>query len=359
MKYAALKSTMAAVALGATTALTLAPGTALAAPAGGYVELVKQVAPSVVLIEVTKVTEAVDLRRQMPQGFPFDRFEMPDTDREVSGLGTGFIISEDGQIVTNAHVIDGATEVEVTLPDGRRFEGTVLGADTATDLAVIQITGADNLPVLQFGDSDALEVGQDVVAIGNPFGLGNSVTSGIVSALGRNINSGPFDDFIQTDAAINRGNSGGPLFDSDGNVVGVNTAIFSPSGGSVGIGFAVPSNLVERVVTDLADDGQIERGWLGVRIQRMNDDVAMALGYDTPTGAVIADVTPDTPAQEAGLRRGDIVLSVNGETVADPSDLTRLIASALPGDTVTIDLKRGGQDQTLEITLGLRPSNPT
>lgn len=354
-----LKSTLTALALGSATALAVVPGVSVAAvPAGGYVDLVKQVAPSVVLIEVTKVTQATDLRRQLPEGFPLERFNIPDSE-EVNGLGTGFVISTDGLIVTNAHVIDGATEVEVTLPDGRQFAGAVIGADTATDLAVIRITGADALPALEFGDSDMLQVGQDVVAIGNPFGLGNSVTSGIVSALGRNINSGPFDDFIQTDAAINRGNSGGPLFDSEGNVVGVNTAIFSPSGGSVGIGFAVPSNLVERVVLDLADDGVIERGWLGVRIQPMNDDVAMALGLDAPTGAVVSDVTADTPAALAGLQRGDIVLTVNGITVEDPADLTRLIASALPGDAVTLDLKRGGQDQTVTVTLGLRPANPT
>ena len=352
------KSTAVAIALGATCAFAVLPTVGSAMPQEGYVDLVKQVAPSVVLIEVTKSTQTIDLPK-LPLDIPLDKFSGPEDRHMVSSLGTGFIFSEDGQIVTNAHVIEDAAKVHVTLPDGRQFEANVLGSDPETDLALIQITGAGNLPNLNFGDSDTLEVGQNVVAIGNPFGLGNSVTSGIVSALGRNISASPFDDFIQTDAAINHGNSGGPLFDSNGQVVGVNTAIFSPSGGSVGIGFAVPSNLVKRIITDLADDGMIERGWLGVRIQPMTEDVAMALGLDFPKGAVVTNVSPDTPAKDAGLMRGDIVMSVDGHLVQGPADLTRLIASSMPGDTVTINMKRKGKDISITVTLGLRPNNPT
>lgn len=329
----------------------------------GYVDLVEQVAPAVVYIEVTQRADAAQLPATPPIEEFMRRFGMPvplpdmpgQTGREIRGVGTGFIISADGQIVTNAHVVEGADEVKVTLGDGRSFDATIVGTDPATDIALLRIDAGEDLPTVRFGNSDELKVGQPVVAIGNPFGLGNSVTAGIVSALGRDINSGPFDNYIQTDAAINKGNSGGPLFNTRGEVVGINTAIFSPSGGSVGIGFAVPAETARKVVADLADDGRVERGWLGVQIQPVTDDIAAALGFDRPRGVLIANVERDTPADKAGIRRGDIVLAVDGEKVDSPRDLTRAIATAAPDSKVRIDLLRAGEERTVEVTLGKRP----
>ncbi|MBC7143560.1 MAG: Do family serine endopeptidase [Rhodobacteraceae bacterium] len=369
-------------ALMGATALTAAapafvpqPAFAYAAPQGGYVDLVAKVAPAVVYIEVTKSAAPAEFSPEnMPQGFPFDEFMrrfgtpmpgQPDMQGNpygnvpaMQGVGTGFIISAEGQIVTNAHVVDGADRVMVTLADGRKVEGKVIGADAATDIALIKVDAGKDLPTVAFGDSTQLKVGQDVVAIGNPFGLGNSVTSGIVSALGRDINSGPFDNYIQTDAAINKGNSGGPLFNADGEVVGINTAIFSPSGGSVGIGFAVPSETAAKVVADLGADGTVERGWLGVQIQPVTEDIAAALGFDAAKGVLISNVTADTPAARAGLARGDIVLSVNGAAVNEPRDLTRMIATDAPGAEVTLGLLRAGKPVDTVVTLGTRPDQP-
>ncbi|MGB3147510.1 MAG: Do family serine endopeptidase [Paracoccaceae bacterium] len=368
---------MFAALLGA-TALTPAftPMVAAAAvPQGGYVDLVAKVAPAVVYIEVTKKADPAEFYGQnMPQGFPLDQFmqrfgmpmpgmPMPGSPEgqapEMHGVGTGFIVTADGQIVTNAHVVDGADMVTVTLADGRKINGKVLGADPATDIALIKIDEGKDLPTVAFGDSAQIKVGQDVVAIGNPFGLGNSVTSGIVSALGRDINSGPFDNYIQTDAAINKGNSGGPLFNANGEVIGINTAIFSPTGGSVGIGFAVPSDTAAKVVVALASDGTVERGWLGVQIQPVSDDIAAALGLDKAEGVLITDVTTDTPAEKAGLTRGDIVQTVNGNAVKDPRDLTRQIASDAPGAEVKLGLLRAGKPVDVTVTLGTRPDQPT
>lgn len=369
---------MGATALtAAVPALVPQPAFAYAAPQGGYVDLVAKVAPAVVYIEVTKSAAPAEFSPEnMPQGFPFDQFmqrfgmPMPMPGQpggpgtpfggapEMHGVGTGFIISADGRIVTNAHVVDGADSVSVTLADGRKIDGKVIGADAATDIALIKVDAGKDLPTVTFGDSTQLKVGQDVVAIGNPFGLGNSVTSGIVSALGRDINSGPFDNYIQTDAAINKGNSGGPLFNADGEVVGINTAIFSPSGGSVGIGFAVPSETAAKVVADLGAGGTVERGWLGVQIQPVTEDIAAALGFDSAKGVLISNVTADTPAAKAGLARGDIVLSVNGAAVNEPRDLTRMIATDAPGAEVTLGLLRAGKPVDTVVTLGTRPDQP-
>lgn len=307
----------------------------------------------------------------MPEGFPFEefsrRFGMPMPGNpggpqgqgiEQHALGTGFIISKSGEIVTNNHVVDGADTVTVKLSDGTSLKAEVVGTDPASDLALIRVKAGHDLPALQWGDSDQLKVGQDVVAIGNPFGLGNTVTAGIVSALGRDIQSGPFDDYIQTDAAINQGNSGGPLFNADGQVVGINSAIVSPTGGSVGIGFAVPSDIAQKVIADLATDGKVARGWLGVQIQPVTDDIAAAVGIDAAKGALIADVSADTPAAKAGVRRGDIVTAVNGKAVDDPADLTRLIATAKPGDKVSLALLRSGKPEELSVTLGNRADQP-
>ncbi|MFD1344296.1 trypsin-like peptidase domain-containing protein [Litorisediminicola beolgyonensis] len=363
-----------ALALGTGAVLTVAPGSgeAIAAPQAGvdYIDLVARLSPAVVTIEVEKgATEVSAERGEAQPDFPWEEFSrrfgmpMPEgrmpghpgrPDRGMTGAGTGFIISEGGQIVTNAHVVAGADSVTVTLEDGTELEAEIVGVDEATDIAVISVEAGDALPFVSFGESDALKVGQNVIAIGNPFGLGNTVTTGIVSALGRDLNSGPFDDYIQTDAAINRGNSGGPLFNEAGEVVGINTAIISPTGGSVGIGFSVPSDLAADVVAELADDGSVERGWLGVQIQPVSEDVAMALGFDSGDGVMIADVTEDTPAESAGLQKGDIVLSVNGEAVDTPRDLTRAIATQAPGAEVEIGFLRRGEEKDVTVTLGNR-----
>jgi serine protease Do len=342
------------------------PALAEALPKGGYVELVKEVAPAVALIEVEKRVQQASMDGgQMPEGFEefARRFGLPQQglpgapEGEMPtrrGLGTGFIISEDGRLVTNAHVVAGADVVTVKLDDGRSFEAEIVGVDEATDLAVLKVE-AEGLPTVSFGDSTTLEVGEPVIAVGNPFGIGTTVTTGIVSGLGRDINSGPFDDFIQTDAAINRGNSGGPLFNEAGEVVGVNTAILSPTGGSVGLGFSVPSELAATIVADLSDDGAVERGWLGVMIAPVSDEVAAALGLEEARGTMISGVTEESPAEEAGLTKGDIVISVDGEAVEGPRGLTRLIAGDRPGAEVTLDLLRKGKQVELQVTLGDRP----
>ncbi|MCL4165119.1 UNVERIFIED_CONTAM: hypothetical protein GTU68_050685, partial [Idotea baltica] len=265
MKFISAKSAPLAVAAALAFTPMITPTAALAVPAGGYGDLVEEVSPAVVFIEVTATTKTnVELPENMPEAFR-KRFEQENPQGAPrGGLGSGFIVSEDGQIVTNHHVVKGAQSVKVTLSDGRSFDAEVIGSDPATDIALLSIKADVDLPFVTFGSSDEMRVGDEVVAVGNPFGLSSTVTSGIISAKSRDINAGPYDDFIQTDAAINRGNSGGPLFNNDGDVVGVNTAILSPGGGSVGIGFSVPSDVVREVVADLATDGTVTRGWLGV-----------------------------------------------------------------------------------------------
>lgn len=355
-----LAPALAVTALIAGTSVTalsnaIQPALAAAPVAGGYVELVERVAPAVVTIEVTKATQAATdegfeefSRRFGGQDRPRDRQQPP-----AQGAGTGFIISPDGQIVTNAHVVEDAREVTVTLADGRELTARVIGLDEATDVALLDVDET-GLPTLDFGSSEVLKVGENVVAMGNPFGLGNTVTTGIVSAIGRDLRSGPFDDFIQTDAAINRGNSGGPLLNAEGDVIGMNTAIISPTGGSIGLGFAVPSDLVEQVVADLADDGTVERGWLGVQIGVVSDEVIAALGLDDANGTMIEAVMPGTPAEAAGLRKGDILTKVNGATLDGPRDLTRAIAGDQPGSEVELTLLRRGKEVVIDVTLGER-----
>ncbi|MGB3247285.1 MAG: trypsin-like peptidase domain-containing protein [Sulfitobacter sp.] len=358
-----LIQTTGALALSAallgTSAITLAPTAALAVPPGGYADLVEGVSPAVVFIEVEgKRSSASALPQNMPEELR-RRFEeqMPnDEGVPVGGLGSGFIISKEGQVVTNAHVVEGADRVTVKLADGRSFEAEVVGADPMTDIAVLKIAADVDFPTVTFGTTEGLRVGDEVVAVGNPFGLGGTVTSGIISALSRNINAGPFDDFIQTDAAINRGNSGGPLFNNEGDVIGMNTAIISPGGGSVGIGFAVPSDLVQTVVADLADDGQVSRGWLGVQIRPMTKEVADVLGYDSPHGAVIEDVSADSPADVAGLQKGDIILSFGDKEITELRDLTRAVATLVPETETRVVVLRKGQERTLDVTVGaLKP----
>ncbi|MDF3415514.1 Do family serine endopeptidase [Sulfitobacter sp. M57] len=342
-------------ALISASVLSMAPAPAFAVPAGGYADLVEAVSPAVVFIEVT--TRALPANSNLPPNMPPQlrrHFEglMPGQSQPQQGLGSGFIISQDGQIVTNHHVVEGADSVTVKLSDGRSFDADVLGSDPLTDIAVLKITADVDLPTVSFGTSKDLRVGDEVVAVGNPFGLGGTVTSGIISALSRDIRSGPFDDFIQTDAAINRGNSGGPLFDNAGQVIGVNTAILSPGGGSVGIGFAVPSDLVQTIVADLADDGLIARGWLGVNIRPMTEEVAAVLGYDAPKGAVIEAVGKDSPAEAAGLKKGDIITAFADTPVEELRDLTRAVATTTPDKTTEITVLRRGKEVTLEVTVG-------
>ena len=359
-------STAAALvaALGTTSLVALAPTTALAVPAGGYADLIEQFSPAVVLVEVSANVTPADAEGGIPNDEFFKEFQrrfgdqmpqMPDMpgSPERQGLGSGFIISGDGLIVTNNHVIDGATTVTVKFADGSEHEATVVGADPLTDIALLDIEGT-GLPTVAFGSSDAMRVGDEVIAVGNPFGLGGTVTTGIVSAKDRNINAGPFDEFIQTDAAINRGNSGGPLFNDQGEVIGVNTAIFSPNGGSAGIGFAVPSDLVSKIVADLQDDGQIDRGWLGVQIKPVSEDVAEVLGLDAGQGTQVEEVIAGTPAEKAGLKAGDIVLSFDGTDIKEARDLTRAVASTAPDTSSTIEILRKGERMTLDVTLANR-----
>jgi serine protease Do len=348
-----------AAALASTSVLALAPSATHAVPAGGYGDLVEAISPSVVFIEVTSTVTQADVAGSLPEGMPkeLERWfgqMMPDGQKQAprQGLGSGFIISANGQIVTNHHVVEGADSVTVKLADGRSFDATVIGSDPMTDIALLQVEADEALPVVAFGSSSDMRVGDEVVAVGNPFGLGGTVTSGIVSAKSRNIHSGPFDDFIQTDAAINKGNSGGPLFNNDGEVIGVNTAIFSPGGGSVGVGFAVPSDLVKTVVADLADDGTITRGWLGVQIRPMTEEVASVLGYDTPKGAVIEEVVADSPADKANLKKGDIILSFNGMEISELRDLTRAVAETSPDQAAEVIVLHKGKKVSREVTIG-------
>ncbi|RYH03567.1 trypsin-like serine protease [Salipiger sp. IMCC34102] len=345
--------------LAGTTAIALLPATAFAVPEGGYGDLVERLNPAVVFIEVSGTTGGPSLEESLPEGFPREELErrfgplFPERGQERArqGLGSGFIIEEDGLIVTNNHVVENADTVTVKLADGTEYEAEVLGTDPLTDLAVLDIE-AEDLTTVEWGTSADVRPGDEALAIGNPFGLGGTVTSGIVSAVSRDIRSGPYDDYIQTDAAINRGNSGGPLFNADGEVIGVNTMIFSSGGGSVGIGFAVPSDLAQDVVADLVDDGSIARGWLGVQIRPMTEEIANVLGYDGPTGAVIEMVSNDSPAAEAGLREGDIILDFADTEIIDVRDLTRAVADVAPDTTVEAVVLRRGDEETIEVTVG-------
>lgn len=296
----------------------------------------------------------------VPQGSPLEDFfdqlnpnqgEGEQRMREARSLGSGFVFAPDGLIVTNNHVIEGADEILVSLHDGRRFEADVIGVDAKTDLAVLRVDADAPLPHAEFGDSDAAEVGDWVMAIGNPFGLGGSVTLGIVSARNRDINSGPYDNFIQTDAAINQGNSGGPLFDMNGDVVGINTAVIARGGTGLGIGFAVPANLAEPVIDQLVAFGETRRGWLGVGIQNVSADIALSLGRENPSGALVVEVTDEGPA-DGVLREGDLILEFDGEPVERMRDLPRIVAETPVGKTVAVRVLRDGAERTLAVELG-------
>ncbi|MEK9662025.1 MAG: DegQ family serine endoprotease [Alphaproteobacteria bacterium] len=337
-----------------------------ALPAEGFADLVEKVSPAVVNISTTQKVAAAPGGEggdamPFPKGSPFEDFFRNFGDRynqsapqqaPAQALGSGFIVDADGYVVTNNHVIEQASKVRVNLSDGRSFDARVIGTDPKTDLALLRIKADKDLPYVSFGDSDAVRVGHPVVAVGNPFGLGGTVTAGIVSARGRNINAGPYDDFLQTDAAINRGNSGGPMFNADGEVIGINTAIFSPTGGSVGIGFAIPSNLAGDVIAQIKEHGSVERGWLGVQIQPVTPEIAEALGLDEAHGALVAAVTPDSPAAEAGLERGDVIVGFDGREVGDMQDLPRMVAAVRAGTEVEVAIRRDGDTLERDVTIG-------
>ncbi|MBL6454497.1 Do family serine endopeptidase [Belnapia sp. T6] len=363
-----------ALALG-TTALTPfapqataqpAPATAVALPrpvGPDFADLAARVAPAVVRISITGHTEATPV--QLPpelRGTPFERFFQQrggggGGERRVMGQGSGFIIDPAGYVVTNNHVVGQADSVKVELADGRQLPAKVVGTDPKTDLALLKIDAGSNLPTVAFGNSDSLRVGEWVLAMGNPFGLGGTATAGIVSARGRQIGAGPYDDFIQTDASINPGNSGGPLFNAAGEVVGVNAAIFSPSGGNIGIGFAVPSSLAQSVIAQLKETGRVDRGWLGVSMQSIDPTLASALGAADSKGALIGGVEPDGPAAKAGLQPGDIVTGFNGRPVAAPRDLAEAVGTQKPGATVAVEVMRDGKRLEQQATLANTPDS--
>jgi serine protease Do len=324
-----------------------------------FADLVEKVSPAVVNITtMTKVATQIGPQGIVPEGSPFEDLFRDFTDRKggprsANALGSGFVISEDGYIVTNNHVIDGADEIMIEFFDGKELRATLVGRDKNVDIALLKVEAGGALPFVDFGDSDVARVGDWVMAMGNPLGQGFSVSAGIISARNREL-SGAYDDFIQTDAAINRGNSGGPLFDMDGDVIGVNTAIMSPTGGSIGIGFSMASKVVEPVVKQLKEFGEVRRGWLGVNIGDVTQDMAQALGMDTPAGAIIRDVF-DGPAKDAGLLSMDVILMFDGKDVGDAGALVRLVGAAPVGKTVKTVVLRDGKRQTIDVVLGKRP----
>lgn len=356
------------VLTGMATTLPSEEATARSAPES-FAELAAKVSPAVVNISTTRAVRGPsmeDLPFQFPPGSPFEEFFRQFRDRfgqggdgppmrQANALGSGFIIDPDGYVVSNNHVIDGADEIQVTLVDGRQLPAEVVGTDPQTDLALLKVESDEKLPFVEFGDSDDIRVGDWVIAVGNPFGLGGSVSAGIVSARGRDIHAGPFDDFLQLDAAINPGNSGGPTFGMDGKVIGVNTAIASPNGGFVGIGFAIPSNLAKSVIAQLREHGRVERGWLGVQIQQVTPELAQALGLDKPRGALVSRVMPDGPAAASGVREGDVIVTFDGKPVDEMRDLPRIVAETPAGKSVEIEVWRDRDTETLRAKIAAQP----
>jgi serine protease Do len=364
-----LRLGLAALAVGAFSAF----GTpAQARGPEGIADVAEKVIDAVVNISTSQTVEAKgggsNSMPQLPPGSPFEEFfddffknrKGPGGSkggdngppRKTNSLGSGFIIDTSGVVVTNNHVIADADEINVILNDGTKIKAELVGVDKKTDLAVLKFKSPKPLVSVKFGDSDKLRLGDWVVAIGNPFSLGGTVTAGIVSAKNRDISSGPYDSYIQTDAAINRGNSGGPLFNLDGDVIGVNTLIISPSGGSIGIGFAVPSKTVAGVVDQLRQFGELRRGWLGVRIQSVTDEIAESLNIKPPRGALVAGVDDKGPAKPAGIEPGDVVVKFDGKDVKDPKDLSRVVADTAVGKEVDVIVIRKGEEQTKKVTLG-------
>jgi serine protease Do len=331
----------------------------------GFADIVEKVKPSVISVRVKMERSASpDLNDQelpFPPGSPFERFfkrfgapNAPNGKEVITGQGSGFFITADGYAVTNNHVVQNAEDVTVTTDDGKTYNAKVIGTDPRTDLALIKIDG-NSFPYVKLADT-APRVGDWVLAVGNPFGLGGTVTAGIVSARGRDIGAGPYDDFVQIDAPVNKGNSGGPTFDVDGNVIGVNTAIFSPSGGSVGIAFAIPADTVKSVIAQLRDKGSVTRGWIGVQIQPVTPDIADGLGLKQATGALVAEPQVDSPAAKAGIQSGDVITSVDDNQIHDARELARRIGTMAPGTTVKLSLIHQGEEKTVSLTLGTLPN---
>jgi serine protease Do len=359
---AALVLSVAAIALGAPA--PLAPAFAQARPTN-LADLVDSVADAVVNISATQTVEekGADAAPELPKGTPFDdMFEqffknhgfnngMPRPHR-MSSLGSGFVIDPSGVVITNNHVIGDANDIVVIFTDGRKLKAKIVGKDPKVDVAVLKVDSDKPLKTVKFGDSDKMRVGDGVMAVGNPFGLGETVTAGIISARNRNIDSGPYDDFLQTDASINKGNSGGPLFNMQGEVIGINTAILSPSGGSIGIGFATPSASVAPVIDQLEKYGETRRGWLGVRIQPVDDAIAESLGLGAARGALVAGVDEHGPAKPAGLMAGDVIVKFDGKEVKESRDLPRMVAALPVGTAVEVVVVRKGQEIAKTVTLG-------
>jgi len=322
-----------------------------------FSDLAEKVRPGVVNIQVVKTVKNAGFGGPFPFRTPFGDFfgpfsdENPHRSPEQQGVGSGFVISSDGYILTNNHVIDDATQIRIKLSDGKEYDAKVVGRDPKTDLALLKAEGASNLHPLQLGDSDSLKVGNWVVAIGSPFGLEQTVTAGIVSAKGRVIGSGPYDNFIQTDASINPGNSGGPLLNTEGQVIGINTAIFSQSGGNVGIGFAIPVNMAKEIVPQLEEKGHVTRGWLGVGIQKITPELAKSFGLKDEKGALVSQVAKGGPADKSGIEAGDVIVEFDGKKVADMNDLPRVVASTPVGKTVPVKVLRGGNVVDREVKI--------
>jgi serine protease Do len=328
-----------------------------------FADVIERVSPAVVTISVEKVARVMPTR-VVPRGAPgfedfFERFfggqglDVVPGERRMQGLGSGFVIDEDGYIVTNNHVIDDADEVVVTFSDGTELDAEVIGIDEQTDLALIKVDADHDLAFVSFGDSESARVGDWVLAIGNPFGFGGTVTAGIISARGRDIRSGPYDDYLQIDAPINSGNSGGPVFDAAGEVIGINTAIISPNGGNIGIGLAIPARQAAAVIEQLRSDGTVTRGWLGVQIQEIDEDLAEALGIDGDVpGVLVAEVMPDSPAERAGIESGDVITRYGGVDVDGVRELQRLVSETAPGVSRAVEVIRDGDLRKLSVSTG-------
>ncbi|WP_426610669.1 Do family serine endopeptidase [Bradyrhizobium sp. McL0616] len=353
--------------------ITPAQAAEVVATPPGFADLVAKVKPAVISVRV-KIDQDNDKSAMLQQnrmdsdeqtpfdqfsrefGFPGGRNGMPRQRHQmITGEGSGFFISADGFAVTNNHVVDHAQSVQVTTDDGTVYTAKVVGTDPKTDLALIKVEGKKDLPFVKFADQKA-RIGDWVVAVGNPFGLGGTVTAGIVSASGRDIGNGPYDDFIQIDAPINKGNSGGPAFDMNGNVIGVNTAIFSPSGGSVGIGFDIPASTAKLVIAQLKDKGAVTRGWLGVQVQPVTSDIADSLGLKEARGAIVDNPQDGSPAAKAGIEASDVITAVNGTAIKDSRDLARTIATLAPGTSVKLDVFHKGESKTVTLALGELPN---
>ena len=331
----------------------------------GFAEIASKVKSAVIGVRVKVESPQSQLPEQelpFPPGSPFYKFfgapdQNPQKHRFGTALGSGFFISGDGYAVTNNHVVENGRNFEVTTDDGKTYPAKVIGTDSKTDVALIKVDGRDDFPYVRFSGTEP-QVGDWVLAVGNPFGLGGTVTVGIVSARGRDIGAGSFDDFIQIDAPVNKGNSGGPAFDVQGEVIGVNAAIFSPSGGFIGIAFAIPADTVKIVVQQLKDKGSVTRGWLGVQIQTVTPEIAESLGLKKPEGALVAEPQPGTPAMKAGIKSGDVIVSLDDQPVKDSRDLARKIAGLPPGTSIKLGMVRGGQARTLTVALGELPNTP-